>query len=162
MTVPADPQTLYRDFPHQFQSLILSTVSAEGVPHGSYAPFVMDAARQCYLFVSGLSIHTQNLRTTQRAAVLWLEDEAQCSQIFARRRLSYDCAVRVLERGTTEWEAIADQFEARFGEMVATLRGLGDFQLVCLTPQGGRFVLGFGAAYGIKGDELDRLYPLRG
>lgn len=162
MTAQHDPQTLYQAFPSQFQSLVLSTVNAAGIPHASYAPFVINAARQVYLLISGLSIHTHNLLTTQRASVMWLEDEAQCQQIFARRRLTYDCTVTVIKRDTEQWEAIADQFEARFGAMVKTLRSLGDFQLVCLTPQGGRFVMGFGAAYRINGDELDRLYPVRG
>jgi putative heme iron utilization protein len=162
MASQEDPQTLYLDFPHQFQSLVLSTVNGDGMPHASYAPFVINAARQVYLLISGLSLHTQNLLTTQRASVMWLEDEAQCQQIFARRRLTYDCTVTVVERDTDAWEAIADQFEARFGAMVKTLRRLGDFQLVCLTPQGGRFVMGFGAAYRINGDDLDQLYPLRG
>ncbi|WP_072621786.1 HugZ family protein [Spirulina major] len=162
MTSPDDPQSLYLDFPHQFQSLVLSTVSGAGVPHASYAPFVINAARQVYVLISGLAIHTQNMLTTQRASVMWLEDEAQCQQIFARRRLTYDCTVTVIEREAAEWEAIADQFEARFGAMVKTLRSLEDFQLVCLTPQGGRFVMGFGAAYRINGEDLAHLYPLRG
>jgi heme iron utilization protein len=82
---------LYQDFPAQFKSVVLGTCSAAGDPQASYAPCVTDAERNIYIFVSGLSAHTQNLADTGKASALFIEDEAQTPQIFARKRLSYSC-----------------------------------------------------------------------
>ncbi len=148
---------LYQDFPAQFKSAILSTVSQSGEPDASYAPCVIDAERNIYIFVSGLSGHTQNLSSTSKASVLFIEDEAQTQQIFARKRLSYHCAASLLERDTELWNAIAQQFESRFGNIIDTLKSLPDFRIFKLCPQSGRFVVGFGAAYRIDPNDLSQL-----
>lgn len=157
MSQPGNLVELYRTFPQQFRSLVLSTVTAKGAPHASYAPFVMDEQKAIYVFVSGLSAHTANLRATERASVLLIEDESKTEQIFARRRLSYDCAAQVLERNDRDWDAIAAQFAERFGGIIDVLKGLNDFDIFRLMPQSGQFVIGFGAAYRISGTQLDIL-----
>ncbi len=155
-------QTTYEGFVELFRSAILATVSAEGAPDASYAPFIVDADRNFYIFVSGLSSHTINLSATQRASILFIDDEAQTTEIFARRRLSYDCVARLLPRESPDWEAIADQFQQKFGELIETLRSLSDFRIYQLTPESGRFILGFGQAYQIDGKSLGQLRPIRG
>ncbi|NEP18306.1 MAG: HugZ family protein [Leptolyngbya sp. SIO4C1] len=156
-------QTLaeYQAFPQQFRSLMLSTVSADGSPHASYAPFVVDAERNFYIYVSGLSAHTANLKRSQQVSVLLIEDEAQTQQVFARRRLNYLCAATVLAREGTAWGAIADRFEARFGEIIAMLKTLADFEIFQLQPRSGRFIVGFGAAYRVDPQDLSRLLPIK-
>lgn len=162
--MPSFSETLeqYQCFPNQFRSLFLSTVNDKGQPHASYAPFVIDADRSFYIYVSGLSAHTANLKQSGQASILLIEDEAQATQIFARCRLNYDCQVKALERGKQDWLAIADQFEARFGEIITMLKGLADFQIFQLTPQKGRFVVGFGAAYAVDDNDLSKLRPIKG
>ena len=150
----------YQQFTQEFQSIIISTVNDEGMPNGSYTPFVMDEFRNIYIYVSGLSIHTQNINLNQKVNVLFIEDEAQTSQIFARRRLNYQCTASLIERETDEWLNIVGKFEARFGEIIEMLRGLADFRVFKLTPHSGRFVIGFGQAYHIDGDNLDKLVQI--
>jgi putative heme iron utilization protein len=152
----------YQQFPQTIKSLMLSTVDSHGQPNASYAPFVMDSDRQFYIFASGLSPHTANLLQTQRASILLIEDEAQTNQVFARRRLTYDCTVMPLKRDMEDWNRIADYFSDRFGEIIAMLRQLGDFQILRLSPTGGRFVVGFGAAYQVDPNDLSRLIHLQG
>ncbi|WP_035991118.1 HugZ family protein [Leptolyngbya sp. KIOST-1] len=147
----------YQGLPTRVSSLMLSTVSGEGTPHASYAPYVIDDSYQLYIFTSGLSAHTQNLHTTGLASVLLIEDEAAAVQVFARQRITYDCRAEILPRGTAAWEGVADRFEQRFGEIIAMLRSLDDFQIFCLSPQGGRFVMGFGAAYAVDAQNLSQL-----
>jgi putative heme iron utilization protein len=149
----------YQTLPEQVQSLLLSTVNEDNTPHASYAPYVMDADYRFYVFTSGLSSHTQNLLRTKQASILIIEDETTAQQIFARQRINYDCRATVLERNSTEWDIVADQFEARFGEIIQMLRTLGDFQIFQLAPSAGRFVMGFGAAYRINPDDLSQLVP---
>jgi hypothetical protein len=136
---------------------MLSTVDGGGQPQASYAPYVIDDRHQIYIFTSGLSAHTDNLHATGLASVLLIEDESAAPQVFARQRISYDCRATLLPRGNPSWEAIADRFEQRFGEIISMLRSLEDFQIFCLSPQGGRFVMGFGAAYAVDPQHLGQL-----
>ncbi len=152
----------YQTFTDNFQSIVLSTVSAEGEPDASYAPFVMDGDRNLYIYVSGLASHTQNLHAVAKASILFLQDEQNTPQIFARKRLSYRCTARLIDADTEQWTQIADQFEARFGNMVQLLRTLPDFRIFQLKPTSGRFVMGFGAAYAVDANDLNQLVHLQG
>ena len=155
----ADVQTAYLQFPERVQSLMLSTIAVDGQPHASYAPFIMDSDRTFYIFVSGLSTHTQNLKATGKVGLLLIEDEAQANQIFARQRLMYDCTVELIERHDPQWTIWVDKFAACFGNLITMLRQLPDFQMFRLVPQAGRFVVGFGAAYEVDPSNLSRLVP---
>lgn len=159
MTSFSEIQAAYLQFPEQVQSLILSTVSVEGQPHASYSPFVRGSDRAFYIFVSGLSTHTQNLKAVPKAAILLIEDETQARQIFARQRLMYDCTVQLIERHDPNWTIWVDQFKANFGNLIDMLRQLPDFQIFRLIPQSGRFVIGFGAAYEVDSSNIERLMP---
>ncbi len=157
MTQLEKAQTEYKIFTEQFSSVAIATVNSEGLPHASYAPFVMDGAKNIYIFVSGLSTHTSNLYANYKASILFAEDESQTKQIFARRRLTFECDAALLTRETEEWEKIAEEFEQRFGEIINMMRSLPDFRIFKLTPYAGQFVIGFGAAYKISADDLDNL-----
>ncbi|MCG6137007.1 MAG: pyridoxamine 5'-phosphate oxidase family protein [Nostoc sp. LLA-1] len=150
-------QAEYKNFPQEFQSVIISTVNEQRIPNASYTPFVMDAAKNIYIYVSGLATHTQNLHANPHVSVLFIDDESKTEQIFARRRLSFDCTATLIERDTEAWNHIVEQFQGRFGELIEVLRGLPDFRIFQLTPSVGRFVVGFGTAYHIRGDQLDQL-----
>lgn len=139
----------YQNFPGQFKSVILGTVSSAGVPQASYAPCVLDHNRNIYIFVSGLSAHTPNLMATGKASTLFIEDESQTPQIFARKRLSYDCIATLVDRENERWQAIAQQFSAAFGDIIEVMKDLADFRIFQLCPQSGRFVVGFGRAYDV-------------
>ncbi|MBD2346923.1 HugZ family pyridoxamine 5'-phosphate oxidase [Anabaena subtropica] len=155
-------QAEYAGFIQEFASVIISTISEQGIPNGSYAPFVMDDAKNIYIYVSGLSTHTKNIEANPHVNVLFIEDEAKVNQIFARRRLNFDCTATLIERESATWNQIVDQFQERFGQIIEVLRGLADFRIFQLTPKEGRFVIGFGAAYHISGDRLDTLVQITG
>ncbi|MBP5975009.1 pyridoxamine 5'-phosphate oxidase family protein [Brasilonema sp. CT11] len=152
----------YQSFTDSFQSLMISTVSADNTPNASYAPFVIDESKKIYIYVSGLSTHTQNLHAVPKASVLFIDDESQTKQIFTRRRLTFDCTATLVERETELWKQIVDSFEARFGEMIQILRDLPDFRIFQLTPSKGRFVIGFGAAYEVDPNDLSTLTHVTG
>ncbi|MGI8504964.1 MAG: HugZ family protein [Hassallia sp.] len=157
-----EAQAAYQNFTNEFQSLILSSVNQENQPNASYAPFVMDEAKNFYIFVSGLSPHTRNLYANSQACILFIDDESKTEQIFARRRLTFDCSASLIERETAEWNQIANSFEERFGDMIQVFRGLADFRIFKLTPHEGRFVVGFGAAYQITADDFNSLKHIKG
>lgn len=157
MTDFAEILKAYQAFPQQYLSLMLSTADANGNLDASYAPFVKDEAYHFYIFVSGLSPHTQNLLSTAKASILLIDDEANTPQIFARRRLSYSCSVTPMSRDTEAWQQIIQAFHQRFGEIIDVLSSLQDFQLMRLTPDAGRFVVGFGAAYEVDPENPGQL-----
>lgn len=159
----ADVQAAYEAFPTTVKSLMLSTITTVGQPQASYAPFVMtnDSAseRSFYVFVSGLSSHTANLKANPQAGILLIQDEADTPQIFARQRLMYDCQVEQISPQDPLWTAIADRFQVQFGALIEMLRQMPDFQIFRLVPLSGRFVLGFGAAYGVDPANISQLLP---
>ncbi|AFY42953.1 HugZ family protein [Nostoc sp. PCC 7107] len=150
-------QAQYTSFLQEFQSVIISTVNQDGIPNSSYAPFVVDETKNIYIYISDLAIHTQNIYANPRLSILFIEDEAKSNNIFARRRLSFDCTATLIERDTDTWNKIVDQFQECFGEMIEVLKGLADFRIFQLVPSSGRFILGFGNAYKISGDNLNEL-----
>jgi putative heme iron utilization protein len=150
-------EAAYQNFTEQFQSVVLGTTSADNVPNASYAPFVSDDSKNIYIYVSGLSAHTQNLHAVPQASLLFIEDESQTQQIFARRRLTFECRAILIERDTERWNEIVNRFEARFGNIIELLRGLPDFRIFQLTPTKGRFVTGFGAAYEVDSNNFNSL-----
>ncbi len=154
--------TAYQGFTDLVQSVILSTVSEDSIPNASYAPFVIDESKNIYIYVNGLSIHTQNLSNVPRASVLFIEDESHTQQIFARRRLTFDCIAQYIERDTELWNRIVKRFEARFGEIIQIFRDLPDFRIVQLAPSQGRFVMSFGATYEVDPNNLDTLIDITG
>jgi putative heme iron utilization protein len=153
-------QAEYEKFPTEFTSIMMSTVSKEGIPDASYAPFVIDDDKNIYIYVSGLATHTQNIHNHPFVSVLFIEDEVKTKQIFARRRLNFNCTANLVERETEKWQQIVDKFQIRFGELISTLRSLPDFRIFQLTPKNGRFVIGFGAAYNISSDHINQLVQI--
>ncbi len=150
-------QTEYEAFIQKFQSAIIGTANGEGIPNASYTPFIIDEFKNIYIYISGLSTHTQNLVVNPHASVMLIEDEDKTEQIFARHRLTFECTATLIERDSDIWQEIMNSFHARFGEIMEVLSGLQDFRMFKLTPKEGRFVIGFGAAYFISGDNLNQL-----
>ena len=140
-----------------FKTLQMATASASGEPEASYAPFVRTGDNEFCICVSDLSRHTGHLVATGRASVLIVEDESASAQLFARRRLVFECDAEQVERGSERWHAIMDSFERKFGEVIQLIRPLADFRMFALAPRRGVFVKGFGQAYRIAGPALEAL-----
>lgn len=147
----------YRNFTDRFQSAVIASVDTAGNPNASYAPFVRDEKGDFYLFLSGLARHTPNLFHQKKASLLFLEDEKEAENIFARKRLTYGCQVSLTERESPGYAAIDRLFEDKFGSFYGMLRTMPDFRMFRLHPLEGLLVLGFGLAYRIEGDSMDHL-----
>lgn len=145
-----------REFATQFQSLQLATVSPEGVPEASYAPYIK-IGRDFYVYVSELSRHTANLTNNPRASVLFIENENEAKHLFARRRLTYQCTCEEVLRDSDGFEPTLDLLEERFGKIIGMLRNLQDFHLIRVVPQAGGYVAGFARAFDLVGDDLDQV-----
>lgn len=145
------------EFLSGFRSLLMATVSGDGVPDASYAPYVRIYDGAFYVNLSELSTHTGNLLATPRVSILFVQAEDDTKQLFARKRLSFDADAEVIERDSEHWCRIMDIFGEKFGEVMDLIRPLADFKLFRLQPRSGVFVRGFAQAYPLASADLERL-----
>lgn len=149
------------NFKQSVKTLQLSTLTAKGKPNASYSPFVIDEQGNFYIFVSQLASHTQDLLANPQASILLIQDEAETRQIFARRRISYQCDVEVVSNENSDYQPMLDALQERFGNVVELLRTLPDFILFRLTPHQGQYVKAFGKAYKLVGESLLELEHIK-
>ncbi|MEE9354487.1 MAG: pyridoxamine 5'-phosphate oxidase family protein [Methylococcaceae bacterium] len=154
------PEEVYQSLLQRVKSLQLATVDKAGKPRSSYAPFVRGQHGQFYIFISQLAGHTKDLLVRPSASILVIEDEESCQQLFARTRASFNCYARTVAPNEPEFASTLELFTATFGEVMQLLRSFPDFTLFCLEPNRGRFVMGFGQAYELTGDDMLTLLPV--
>jgi hypothetical protein len=130
-----------------FDSLLLSTVAADGSPELSYAPFVTDEEGAFWIFISDLAPHTRHLLAEPRCALLFIREEGASPNLFARERLSLRCRAHPQDRNSERGRRMLAVMENRFGGTMALLRSLADFRLFRIEPHHGRYVAGFGRAF---------------
>ena len=153
----SNPQDSFLKFKDSVKTLALATLTEELKPNISYAPFVEDDSGSFYVFLSQLAHHTQDLLSHSVASVLLIEDEQNTRQLFARQRITYECQVDIVLPNDQDYELILDSLHHRFGNIIELLRNLPDFILFKLEPYHGQYVLGFGKAYNLIGDDLNEL-----
>ena len=147
----------YLKFLTKFRSLQLSTIRKSGRPESSFAPFVVDQKNHYYIFISLLASHTKNLLNDGRVGIMFIEAEEKAENIFSRKRVTFDCDAEFVGCDSEEWKKIIPLFDEIGGELMQTLRLLSDFRLVRLIPISGLFVKGFGKAYKISGENMEKL-----
>jgi putative heme iron utilization protein len=148
---------------HEFLALrnsskaaLLATLTEDQMPFASYAPLVW-VDDSCYLYLSDLAGHTRNLKRCPSISLLLMEDEDQVANAFARRRVTFAATVVVVEPADPLFAPALAEFHHCFGKVMKMIEPLPDFHLFRLQLQSGRFVRGFGQAYELSGDHLDRL-----
>lgn len=146
----------YRELIARFDSLLMATCNGQGVPEASYAPYLA-VEGDYYIYISDLAQHTANLRSQVQCSVLFIEDEQDAKNLFARRRVKFTCTATEIERDSEQFAVIMEQCVQRFGNFMQLLRTLNDFRLFQLCPQQGNYVAGFGQAYQISGAHMDTL-----
>lgn len=145
-----------------YQSVVLGTTGKNNYPFSSYAPFYYDGER-IYIFISNIATHAQNIQRTLQASTLFIEDESQSKNIFARKRISLQCDVQYIQREDTHFDMIMNHFKIKFSdEMVSMLMGMNDFNLYSLKPVYGEATFGFGEAYNIGGEKMNQLVARTG
>ncbi|SRR5690606_36450478 len=128
------------------KSVILATIDSEGTPNSSYAPYVM-IDNKIYVLVSFMARHTKNLRDMRKVSVMFIEDEADTKQIYARERLTIDGITNPIERGTEMWDKAVAGLTQSHGKILDILTGMDDFIMIEIVPLKGAYVNGFGSAY---------------
>lgn len=146
----------YQEFPSVFDSVLMGTVNAEGIPDVSYAAYVA-FEDYYYIYISELSRHTQNLMDTGKVSLLFIENEERAKHLFARQRVTMDCEAAEIERGSEHFELMLDKFQQRFGKFMEMLKNLNDFHLFRIEPKKGSYVRGFAQAFRLEGQGLQNV-----
>ncbi|MGF1547816.1 MAG: HugZ family protein [Thiotrichales bacterium] len=150
----------YECFPANFESVLMATCGADGLPNASYAAYIHHDSYY-YIYVSELARHTQNLLHTGKASLLFIENEHDSGHLFARRRVTFDCDAVEVARETSEFAFVLDKFHTQFGKLMETLRNLQDFHLFRILPRKGMFVKGFARAFVIEPSAAHRVSHVR-
>lgn len=134
-------------FLESFQILVMASLTPEGEPHASTAPYVR-MENDFYILISTVAQHGRNLLANPNVSLLFAEDESQCVQPFARKRVTIEANVSEIIRDDDVCERVIDLFKLQFDpELIASLSQMGDFHLFKLSPKSGSVVMGFGKAY---------------
>ena len=149
------------EFIQQFQSVLIGTSDSNGEPDVSYSPIIYHSSR-FYILISQLSPHTKHLYQRPTAALLFIEDERDSEQIYARRRLNFSCTAQPCTRDGQTWRTLIPMFRNQFGSIIDTLIVLDDFVLFQLQPIQGKWVTGFGLAYEFRGMDFSEPEHLSG
>lgn len=143
------------EFTNKFKSVILGTVTKEGEPTVSYAPFIKYLGEN-YIFISDTGEHYHNLKNNGKLEVLFIEDEEKSNSISLRKRVKFKTNVEFLEKNEYT-EKILDELE-KIDIVVKITRTMKDFSLVKLVFNEGRYVKGPGKAFDITKDK--RIIPV--
>ena len=139
------------EFLQTLKSLTISSLDENKNPFSSYAPYVK-YNHKYYVYLSLMAKHSKNLTENKIASIFFSEDEKDCSNIFAKKRVSIQCNVKRLEQNTQNETEILNEFRIKFGvEMIDMLYKMQDFYLFEFTPFYGEAVFGFGKAYNLGG-----------
>lgn len=134
-------------FLETFQTLIMASLTPDGEPHASTAPYVR-FGNDFYVLISTVAQHGRNLLERPNVSLLFVEDESQCIQPFARKRVTIEAGASEIHRTDEAYSAVVERFKAHFDpELVASLTQMGDFHLFKLSAHCGSVVMGFGKAY---------------
>lgn len=128
-----------------FDCLLLSTVSDEGAPLASFAPYVR-VENSFYIFVSELAQHTRNMHDKPLASIMFIESEESARNLYARERAVIEVDVHQVEDASIRSQVFG-LMQERHGKTIDLLRTLDDFKMLELRPSKARYVVGFGKAY---------------
>jgi putative heme iron utilization protein len=143
------------EFLQTLKSLTISSLDENKNPFSSYAPYVK-YNHKYYVYLSLMAKHSKNLTENKIASIFFAEDEKDCSNIFAKKRVSIQCNVKRLEQNTQNETEILNEFRIKFGvEMIDMLYKMQDFYLFEFTPFYGEAVFGFGKAYNLGGENFE-------
>lgn len=144
----------------------LATLGELG-PEASLVPFAVrrDPLR-FVLLVSELSPHTSALRKSPRCSLL-IRREAMADdprEQHAIERATVFATARFISRDEARAEGVEALWRARFPRVSEMTLPLGDFHFVSLapTPEGHRYVRGFGRAFHASGGALEHLEHVKG
>ncbi len=153
METRMQPESGIETVPSQFDQLVRSvrvgnliTMNERG-PFGSHVPFLMgENWSRLYIHVSGLALHTQNLRRDPRVSLFVTEPDEPRKNPLALQRINLQGEAHLLSEHDGSYQRIKAAYLERFPQS-KLMFGFADFSLWELRMSFAHFVAGFGAAY---------------
>ena len=153
--------TEVEDFLAGFKTFMIASLTPDGKAYASTAPYARDG-NAFYILISTVAQHGKNLLATDNVSLLFAEDESNCTQPYARKRITIEASVKEVVRDTSEFDIGSNLLKNRFDtELVENLAKMGDFHLFALRAQGGSAVMGFGQAYGLD-ENMEVVHSISG
>ncbi len=146
----------YQSLRENIKSVQLATLGEDDQPEVSYAPFIWFEGA-CFLFLSQLARHTQNLLNNPAISLLIIEDQVESQNQFARRRIIWQGRAEVIGCNVELYKTVMQLFRDRFGDFIDIVEPLQDFRLFKICPHSGRFIRDFGQAFQLSGDDLNEI-----
>ena len=137
------------DFIGNFKSVIIGTVSEEGEPNASYAPFFKYHG-DSYLYINETEVYFENFKKNGKASLLFIQDEGQAMVPSMRQRVTYNVEIQFLEKNDY-YNEILDEFQKNDFSIQMT-RNVPVFHLVKAKLISGRYVKGPRQAFDITKD----------
>ncbi|MBC6315753.1 HugZ family protein [Listeria grandensis] len=134
----------YDDFLESRKTIVISSQDSDGHPFISYAPFVKHEGK-LYIYISAIAEHYDFIEQNETIQIMMLADEANTKNLFARERLYLRCQAKNI--GNDNLEPLFAKMEAIHGTSLIRLLRTIDMSIFELTPQAGRYVIGFGQAF---------------
>lgn len=127
-----------------------------GEPAVSMVPFVLPpGATRLFIHVSALATHTRDMQEHPRVSLLVMAELDAATPAQALPRVALQADAETLPRQGADYESARAAYLVRFPDAEQMFE-LGDFLIVALKPASARLVAGFGRAYSLVGDALDR------
>ncbi|WP_417324691.1 HugZ family protein [Halarcobacter sp.] len=145
-----------KEFLSEFKSLVISSLDEHNLPFTSYAPFILKD-NKFYVYLSTMAKHSHNLTKNKNSSIFFIEDEQNCENIFARKRVVYQCFTKKLSRDTDEFNELISLFEDKHGSTVSMLKDMKDFSFFEFEVVSGEAILGFGKAYNLEKKDIFEL-----
>ncbi len=151
----AEAQSRFGQFLAAQSSLVLAVrAEQEPLPIIASLPFALHAER-FFVLASELALHTGPLLEEGQARIALLADQSTTHHPFARERAQWAATVEPVPRDSESFKTATLALRERHGKTVDLLCGLGDFHLLAIRPGDGRYVSGFGRAFGLDGLAVD-------
>lgn len=130
-----------------FKTLMMASITPDGLPHASTAPFVR-VGNDFYILISTIAQHGRNLLDSSDVSLLFAEDEIHSNQPFARKRVTIEAKSSEITQEDTHYLSILQSLKTKFDPtLIGSLTQMNDFHLFKLSPKSGSVVMGFGKAY---------------
>lgn len=113
-----------------------------------------------YIHVSKLGKHTRDMEVDPRVSLLIAETDDHRPDPQTLARMSLMGTAEVLPRNAPDYLSIKNRYLKRFPK-AEPLFNLGDFNIWNIMPKGGRFVAGFGRAFNLVPEALQKVSTLK-
>ena len=142
-----------------FKTLLMTTISRQGVPDSSYAE-CLRYQDDYYVFASAHEPLGQNLIDSGKVSLLFIEAGNRDVGNSTGKRIILKSIANRIASNSSDFDKIVQLFHRRGDDVSPMLDATAEFLLFRLTPVTGSYVHGHAQAYLLEGRDLSRVTRL--